>query len=84
MMNILRMKMDYETLLSYGGAMQAGGIVPFTGLYTLHRGETVVPNNVSVGGINITVNGTRDAKTTADEIVKALKYRLSGELRSLI
>jgi hypothetical protein len=84
-MKLLRMQMNYQYMLAYGGSMQEGGAVPFTGLYKLHRGEKVIPqNNVAIAGINITINGTRDPRTTADELVKVLKYRLSGELRGLI
>ncbi len=83
-MRIMKMRMDYERLRAYGGSMQIGGTIPFTGLYKMHKGERVYPENVSVGGINITINASKDPRATADELVKALKYKLSTELRGLL
>jgi hypothetical protein len=80
-MRILQMKMDYETLKGYGGSMQIGGIVPKTGLYTLHEGEKVVSKNLSMGDIHIHVEGGQDVTKT---LVKTLKYKLSSELRGLL
>lgn len=85
-LSILRMKMQYEALQAYGGSMQTGGIVPFTGLYQLHEGEKVVSRNqISMGGItNIFQIKSTDPRQTADEIAKVLKYHLHGELRDLL
>jgi hypothetical protein len=84
-MRILQMKILYEMTKMYGGSMQTGGVVPFTGLYRLHEGERVTSKNVSINGITINIIPRRDStKAVADELVKTLKYRLNTELRGLL
>jgi hypothetical protein len=85
--NLIKMQMSLKTLGMYKelGSFQSGtDFVPRTGLYMLHRGEQVKrAGDVNMGGITINVQGGR-GKEVAEEIVKALKYHTSRELRSLI
>jgi hypothetical protein len=92
-MGLLQMKMMMELfeafMQSYQmGGYQTGGHVPKTGLYLLHKGEEVRTTSqqisVSNGGITFHIDGSRDPKATADQIVKALKYNLSGELSNAL
>jgi len=84
-LKINQMKMDYERLRTYGGSYQGGTqYVPQTGQYTLHEGERVTSKNVSIKGINITIQSRGDPREMANELIHVLKYRLSGELRDLL
>jgi hypothetical protein len=85
-MKIIQMKKSYELLQGYGGSMQTGGMIPFTGLYQLHEGEKVISRNqISMGGVtNIFQIKSTDPRQTADEIAKVLKYHLHGELEDLL
>jgi len=59
------------SMLKYFASREMGGKVPFTGLYLLHAGETVLPRNRTT---NITVNVySTDARTAGDSVVNALK-----------
>jgi hypothetical protein len=81
-MKTLQMKMDYEAFKAYGGEAQTGiGYVPKTALYKLHEGEKVLRKNVSIGDIHIHLEGGRDP---VKAVVKALKFRLSGELEKAL
>jgi hypothetical protein len=85
--NLIKMQMSLKTLGMYKemGSFQSGtDFVPKTGLYMLHRGEQVKrAGDVNMGGITINVRDGK-GKEVAEEIVKALKYHTSRELRSLI
>jgi len=87
-LKILQMKMDYQMLKGYGGSMQTGGIVPFTGLYQLHVGETVTPStlrNVSSNiSLAVNISGVNDPREIGNDIVKILKYNLNTELNNLL
>jgi hypothetical protein len=86
-LNLIKMQMNLKTLEMYKGmgSFQSGtDFVPRTGLYMLHRGEQVKrAGDVNMGGITINVRDGK-GKEVAEEIVKALKYHTSRELRSLI
>lgn len=64
------------------GSFQAGGVVPKTGPYLLHKGETVVPtgqtNTLNMGNMNVSVNagGTSDPHAVANIVGERLMTRL--------
>lgn len=60
---------------------QEGGVMPQTGLAYLHKGETVVPENKSVGNITVNINGgnylSEDAaEQMGDLIIERLKLQV--------
>ena len=79
MMEQMRLQM-LGSQLEMGSYQTGTDYVPQTGLYKLHRGESVNPQGVSVGDISITIGGGGGTDATVDAIVKALKYKLSGKL----
>ena len=58
------------------GSHQYGGYIQETGLYQLHRGETVIPSDqhTEVGDINVTVNTT--GGVNADELADIIMDRI--------
>jgi tetratricopeptide (TPR) repeat protein len=81
-MKILQMKMNYEAFKAYAGEAQTGvGYVPRTAFYKVHEGERILRKNVSVGDIHIHLEGGQDP---VKAVVKALKFRLSGELEKAL
>jgi hypothetical protein len=79
MMEQMRLRM-LGSQLEMGSYQTGTDYVPQTGLYKLHKGESVNPPGVLVGDVIITVGGGSGADATVDAIVKALKYKLSGKL----
>ena len=82
----IKSMMEQMRLRMLGSQMQMGSYqtgtdyVPQTGLYKLHKGESVYPPGISVGDVIINVGGGGSTDATVDAIVKALKYKLSGKL----
>lgn len=81
-MDILKMQQMVEELTIYKGSFQTGGRVGATGLYVLHKGEEVrTTNQVSDNRVNkIYISGAGDPREVAKQVMKALKYNMSGEL----
>ena len=69
------------------GQDQTGGFIPHTGLYKLHRGETVVPaeeNNLNFSPtINIMSGSGMDARAIANMIKMELNQQWASELGRL-
>ena len=87
-MKILNLK-SIQNLMAIIPSYQSGiSYVPKTGLAIVHRGEEIRSRSgVSMSGITIgpfNISGSGDAKETANQILKALKYRLKGELNDLL
>jgi hypothetical protein len=86
--DVMKKQQALDVLQGVEGSFQTGiGYVPKTGKYILHKGEKVsTTNQVSMGGqrISITVSESRNPRATAQEIVKALKYQLSGDLETAL
>jgi hypothetical protein len=59
------------------GSFQTGGVVPQTGPYLLHQGETVVPTNQGAGGLGGPINITVNANVASDYDVR----RIADELK---
>jgi hypothetical protein len=84
-MRILEMKMEYYMLRSSGSYQGGISYVPKTGLYQLHRGESVSPRNISSSiTVNNYISGVNDVKAIGDSITKILKYNLNQELGDLL
>lgn len=65
------------------GSFQSGGVVPETGPYLLHKGETVVPNNNNVSNnVNVNVSGNQGSNPQA--IARAVSNELNKQLRKYI
>jgi len=79
MMEQMRLRM-LGSQLEMGSYQTGTDYVPQTGLYKLHKGESVNPPGVLVGDVIITVGGGSSADATVDAVVKALRYKLSGKL----
>lgn len=76
-MNIMEAMQGGGSLANVLGSFQTGGIVPKTGLYQLHQGETVVPNQNTYNNsfsptVNLTVQGGGDSKNIAQEVESVL------------
>ena len=64
-------------------SMQAGGIIPYTGLFWMHTGETVTPaggrTGVTIQGPLLVIEGSAD-KRTAEMAVNMMKNNLKSIL----
>lgn len=63
------------------GSFQTGGVVPQTGPYLLHKGETVVPTRQGNSPINITVNANVASDIDIRELAKKLNRYISSEFQ---
>lgn len=75
-----------DTIMRTGGPRQAGGFIPFTGLYKLHRGETVIPSEQNLSfspTINIMGGSGMDARAVANIIKMELNQQWASELGRL-
>ena len=60
--------------------LQKGGYISQTGLFMLHKGETVTPANRNIyGGISVSVNVSTPV-TDADELANVISERIGEEL----
>lgn len=57
--------------------MQQGGIIPETGPYILHKGETVIPSGMGGGGIALSPTININASISSDYDVRKLATELS-------
>lgn len=68
----------YSATRSY----QHGGVIPETGVYTLHKGETVIPsgNSLNIININMTTGGI-SSNVDVDNMLDAMALRMTQESR---
>ena len=83
----IQMKQLLEMMNMIPSYQSGISFVPKTGLAIVHRGEEIRSRgSVSMGGITIGpfhITGASDAKEVANQVVRAFKYRLKGELNDL-
>lgn len=61
---------------------QQGGVIPATGPYILHKGETVIPSGTSMNIININMTtGGISSSVDVDRMLDAMALRMSQESR---
>lgn len=69
------------------GSFQTGGVVPQTGPYLLHAGETVVPtgqgNGSPGGGMNVTINASVSSDYDVRRIAEQLKRYWTNDFERL-
>ncbi len=65
------------------GSFQSGGVVPETGPYLLHKGETVVPNDVT-NNVSVNVSGGGGNGASPQAIAKTVSDELNKQLRKYI
>ncbi len=72
----------WATYAAQQRSMQRGGIVPETGLYLLHKGETVVPAGPSYSWININMTtGPISSQVDIDRMLDEMALRMAIESR---
>lgn len=72
---------------NYPSYQHGTSYVPRTGLAYIHQGEKITPandNRVTVSGVQIYVDGSRDPKIVAKEIAEILEYKRDGRLEKAI
>lgn len=63
-------------------SMQYGGLVPQTGLYMLHRGETVIPEGPSYSWVDINMTtGPISTEVDVDNMLDSMGLRIAEESR---
>jgi len=67
------------------GSFATGGVVPQTGPYVLHKGETVVPNGSGSGiNMNVSYNVTVSDKREFENMLKDNNNKLTQDVRRLV
>jgi len=67
-------------------SFQHGGVIPSTGLYTLHQGETVIPSGRNLGEINVNTvyNINVSDKAEMEKLLRDNNLKLVEEVRRQI